>query len=201
MSRKTIQEKTRVRGAMKALSMREVGTIQSRLYTAKQWRDLALFRTGIDTMLRASDLVRICTDEILDHNGKVMARAQIMMKKTGTPVKMALTAETREALDLWLAERPAFAGEWLFPGRDRSGHLSEVQYRRLAKVWFRIAGLDVRHYSTHSIRRTKPAEIYRQTQNLEACRRLLGHKSNDITSAYLGIDDDDALNLAENIKI
>jgi integrase len=201
MAKKTHTEKSRVRGAMKALTMREVQTIQSRLFTGKHWRDLALFRTGIDTMFRASDLVRVWLDEVLDHQGKVVPRAEIRMKKTGKPVKIALTGETREAIDMWLAERPSFAGPWLFPGRDPAEHLSEVQYRRLAKDWFKMAGLDVRLYSTHSIRRTKAAEVYRQTHNLEAVRRLLGHTKNDVTSRYLGIEDEDALSLAEKVKI
>jgi integrase len=201
MSKKKDVKKSRVRGQMKALSMREVNTIQSRLHTTKQWRDLALFRMGIDSMLRASDLVRIYLDEVLDHTGKVMPRAEIRIKKTGRAVKLALTAETREALDLWLVERPSFAGEWLFPGRNPGEHLSEVQYRRLAKAWFEIAGLDVRFYSTHSIRRTKAAEVYRQTHNMEAVRRLLGHQRNDVTSRYLGVDDEDALALAEKVRI
>lgn len=181
--------------------MREVKTIESRLFTGKLWRDLALFRVGVDSMLRASDLVRICLDEVTDHNGKVMSRGEVRVEKTGKAVKFALTGETRGAIDFWLVERPHFAGQWLFPGREPGEHLSVVQYRRLAKSWFEMAGLDVRFYSTHSIRRTKAAEVYRQTHNLEAVRRLLGHGRNDVTSRYLGIDDEDALALAEKVKI
>jgi integrase len=201
MATKKVDKKKRVRGAMKPLEAREVQAIQSRLYTRRMWRDLALFRLGIDSMLRASDLVRVYVDEVLGHQGKVMGRAEVIMKKTAKPVKLALTAETRTALEKWLAERPPFAGEWLFPGREPGDHLSEIQYRRLAKGWFDAAGLDVRFYSTHSIRRTKAAEMYRQTHNLEAVRRLLGHQDVYVTSKYLGIQDEDALDLADKVKI
>ena len=186
---------------MKPLLMREVQAISTRLHSKEEWRDLALFRLGIDSMLRASDLVRVYLDEVIDHNGKIMSRCEVMMKKTGKPVKLAIGQETKAALELWIAARPTFAGEWLFPGREPGDHLSEVQYRRLAKGWFDMAGLDVRFYSTHSIRRTKPAEMYRQTHNIDAVRRLLGHHDVHVTSKYLGIQDEDALDLVDKVKI
>jgi integrase len=196
-----MQKKTRVRGQMRPLTFREVQTIQSRMYTRKDWRNLCLFRLGIDSMLRASDLVRICLDEVLDHNNAVMSRSEVFVKKTGKPVKISISSETKIAVAKWVEVRPAFAGEWLFPGREPGSHLSEIQYRRLTKEWFGLAGLDVRYYSTHSLRRTKPAEIYRRTHNIEAISRLLGHSDIKMTSLYLGIQDEDALDLADKVKI
>ena len=194
-------KKSRVRGEMKPLSVREVRTIESILATKERWRDLALFRLGIDSLLRASDLVRIYVDEITDHNGKIVTRAELMMKKTKRKVKFAISTDTAEAVRRWIDTRPAFSGEWLFPGREAGDHLSEVQYRKLAKGWFAACGLDVRRYSTHSLRRTKAAEVYRQTHNIEAVSRLLGHTTVTQTSRYLGIQDEDALDLAEKVKI
>ena len=43
--------------------------------------------------------------------------------------------------------------------------------------------------------------IYQKTQNVEVCRRLLGHSNVTATSAYLGIEDSDALEVARNINI
>ena len=60
---------------------------------------------------------------------------------------------------------------------------------------------DVNNYSTHSLRKTKPSEIFKQTQNVEVCRRLLGHSDISATSSYLGIQDSDALEVAKNINI
>ena len=60
---------------------------------------------------------------------------------------------------------------------------------------------DLNNYSTHSIRKTKCSEIFRTTQNVEVCRRLLGHSDISATSSYLGIQDSDALEVARNINI
>jgi len=50
--------------------------------------------------------------------------------------------------------------------------------------------------STHSMRETKSSVIYEKTKNVDAVRRLLGQSSVTATSAYLGVSDNSALDLA-----
>jgi site-specific recombinase XerD len=56
---------------------------------------------------------------------------------------------------------------------------------------------DVSFYSTHSMRKTKASHLYSITNNVEAVRRLLGHQSVTATSSYLGVEDEDASELAK----
>ena len=56
-------------------------------------------------------------------------------------------------------------------------------------------------YGTHSLRRTKAAEIYRKTGDLRAVQLLLGHTKVDSTVRYLGVELEDALSIAERIDI
>jgi len=56
-------------------------------------------------------------------------------------------------------------------------------------------------YSTHSMRKTKPSVIYDKTHNVDAVRRLLGQSSVTATSAYLGVSDNSALELARSINV
>ena len=60
---------------------------------------------------------------------------------------------------------------------------------------------DVSQYSTHSLRKSKSIVIYNRTKNMDAVRRLLGQSSVTATSAYLGVSDNSALELARNINI
>ena len=60
---------------------------------------------------------------------------------------------------------------------------------------------DVSKFSTHSMRKTKSSVIYQKTKNVDAVRRLLGQSSVTATSAYLGITDESALDLAREINI
>jgi integrase len=82
-----------------------------------------------------------------------------------------------------------------------SPHISTRQYARLVHRWVKSIGLDSTSYGTHSMRRTKAAQIYRKTGNLRAVQLLLGHTKLESTVRYLGIEMDDALNMAEQIEL
>ena len=56
-------------------------------------------------------------------------------------------------------------------------------------------------YGTHSLRRTKAAQINRQTGNLRAVQLLPGHTKVDSTVRYLGVELEDALSIAESVDI
>jgi integrase len=62
-------------------------------------------------------------------------------------------------------------------------------------------GLDPAAYGTHSLRRTKATLIYRRTKNLRAVQLLLGHTKLESTVRYLGIEVDDALEIAEQTDV
>ena len=61
--------------------------------------------------------------------------------------------------------------------------------------------MDDSAYGTHSMRRTKAAQIYKKTGNLRAVQLLLGHPKWDGAVRYLGIEVDDALSISENVEL
>jgi len=84
---------------------------------------------------------------------------------------------------------------------EKEGLPTEYQYE-FEMDWLRDLGVeDVSDYSTHSVRKTKSSVIYDKTKNVDAVRRLLGQSSVTATSAYLGISDESALDLARSINI
>ena len=62
-------------------------------------------------------------------------------------------------------------------------------------------GLDTTSFGTHTQRRTKATLIYRRTQNLRAVQLWLGHSKLESTVRYLGIEMDDALEMAEQTDV
>ncbi len=62
-------------------------------------------------------------------------------------------------------------------------------------------GLDPANFGTHSLRRTKAVLIYRRAENLRGVKLLLGRSKIDTTFRYLGIEVDDAVEIAEKIDI
>ena len=92
--------------------------------------------------------------------------------------------------------------DFLFPSRNRPGaHLSTRQYGRILKQWVAGIGLDPADYGTHTMRRTKAAQIYKETGNLRAVQILLGHTKIESNLRYLGIDVEDALEIAERFDL
>jgi len=135
-------------------------------------------------------------------NGYAVDRATIRQSKTGRPVRFELTEVTRQALDDYLRESGLKAGQFLFPGRrapDQS--LTTRQYARLVSLWIGGIGLDPLEYGTHSMRLTKATLIYRRAGNLRSVQLLLGQQKIESTVRYLGVEVDDALEIAERIEI
>ncbi|KZY34548.1 integrase [Oleiphilus sp. HI0078] len=164
-------------------------------------RDLALFNLAIDSMLRSCDLVRLSVSDI-SHGDGIQSRAQIIQKKTKTPVQFEITAKTKTTLNKLIEIQHLGFNDFLFQSRcKKSEHLSTRQYARIVDSWVSSIGLDKAAYGTHSMRRTKASIIYRETKNLRAIQILLGHSKIDSTIRYLGVEVDDALDLAERIQV
>jgi site-specific recombinase XerC len=75
---------------------------------------------------------------------------------------------------------------------------------KVARVRFGWASR-IRRRTGHSrrspLRRTKATMIYRRTRNLRAVQLLLGHTKLESTVRYLGIEIDDALEIAEQNEV
>ena len=188
-------------GQKRPLKPKDVWTIRVRLQLESRKRDLAMFNLAIDSKLRGCDLVRLKIDDV-SAGGRVRDRATVIQKKTGRPVQFGITEQTRVAVGEWLAAVDAREGRYLFPSRLRGKpHLSTRQYARIVHRWAERAGLDSSAYGTHSLRRTKPAQIYKKTGNLRAVQLLLGHTKLESTVRYLGIEVDDALAISEQVEL
>jgi integrase len=166
-------------------------------------RDLALFSVAIDTMLRASDLVGLRVHSVVDHNGEVMPRFKVVQVKTARPLICSLGSAARDAVKELIAERGTRLDTFLFTSSTSyvNAPMSTRQFRNLVKQWVEMIGLDPTLYSCHSLRRTKASIIYKRTRNVRAVQHLLGHASMQHTAAYLGVSQEDALEIAEEHEL
>jgi site-specific recombinase XerC len=188
-------------GQKAPLKLKDVWAIRIRLQIEKRVRELALLDLGIDSKLRACDLVALRVRDVC-HGDRVSTRAIVMQRKTQGPVQFEITPTTREAVDAWIKAKGLKGDSFLFPSRVRPGeHLGTRQYARIVHQWMDEIGLDTTAYGTHSLRRTKPSLIYQRTKNLRAVQLLLGHSKLESTVRYLGIDVDDALEIAEQTEV
>ncbi|NKB62540.1 MAG: tyrosine-type recombinase/integrase [Gammaproteobacteria bacterium] len=188
-------------GQRPALKLQEVWQIRIRLQISGIPQELALFNLAIDSKLRSCDLVRLKVSDI-SKMGSVSTRAMVLQRKTQVPVQFEITPGTRDLLNNHLRKNDLALGDYLFKSRlSASNHLSTRQYARIAKRWVSEIGLDPSVYATHSTRRTKASLIYKRTKNLRAVQLLLGHTKLESTVRYLGVEVDDALELAEQTEV
>ena len=146
-------------------------------------RDLALFNLAIDSKLRGCDLVTVTVGDVA-LSGAVRDRAVIVQRKTGRPVQFEITEQTRAAVNAWIARRGLSERGYLFPSRVRAKpHMSTRQCGRIVDKWVSSIGLDPKRYGTHSMRRTKAAQIYKKAGNIRAVQLLLGTPSLKARSA------------------
>lgn len=188
-------------GQKSPLKLKEIWSIRIRLELSHRVRDLALFNLALDSKLRGCDLLKLKVRDI-SHGEHISARAIVMQQKTGRPVQFEITEQTRKSVAAWLILADLKSDSFLFPSRIHdSPHLSTRQYARIVNEWVAEIGLDPTSYGTHTMRRTKASLIYRRTKNIRAVQLLLGHTKLESTVRYLGIEVDDALEMAEQTEI
>ena len=193
--------KGKIIGQKMPFKLKEIWAIRVRLQLGHRSRELALFDLGLDSKLRACDLVKLRVRDIC-HGDRVATRATIVQQKTSLPVQFEITQPTRDAVSDWLKVANLRSDDYLFPSRiHESPHLGTRQYARIVDSWVQEIGLDMADYGTHSMRRTKASLIYRRTKNLRAVQLLLGHTKLESTVRYLGIEVEDALEMAEQTEI
>jgi integrase len=188
-------------GQKAPLKLKDIWAVRVRLQLTDNTRDLALFNLAIDSKLRACDLVKIKVRDI-SHGDLIAARAILMQQKTKRPVQFEITEPTRDAVIKWIHLAGLKSDDFLFQSRLKdSEHLSTRQYARIVHKWVSDIGLDTASYGTHTMRRTKASLIYRRTKNLRAIQLLLGHSKIESTVRYLGIEVEDALEMAEQTEV
>ncbi|HZP92663.1 MAG TPA: tyrosine-type recombinase/integrase [Burkholderiales bacterium] len=193
--------KSKLVGQKTPLKLKNIWAIRIRLELSHRTRDLALFDLAIDSKLRACDLVKLRVRDV-SHGERIAARTIVMQQKTQRPVQFEITEQTQDALAAWIRRASLRSDDFLFPSRmHESPHLSTRQYARIVNGWVREIGLDPAAYGTHTMRRTKASLIYRRTKNLRAVQLLLGHTKLESTVRYLGIEVDDALEIAEQTEV
>ena len=193
--------KHQIIGQKRPLKISHIWGIRIRLRMEDNKRDLALFNMALDSKLRGCDLVKLLVSDVMS-GGAVMRRALVTQQKTGSPVQFEITEGTRKSVLEWINFKGLNYSSYLFPSAKVLGeHICTRQNNRIFHGWIEKLGLDPTLYSTHTMRRTKAYLIYKKTKNLRVVQLLLGHKKLESTVRYLGIEVDDALDIAESLDI
>lgn len=129
-------------------SLKDIKTIKKLL--EKKPRDLALFTVGINTNLRASDLLQITVGMV--RGLKSMDEIEIKERKTGKVRRVSLNDACIETIQGLLASRTYHDGDCLFKSQ-RGAVLTVASVNRLVKGWCKAINLKG-NYGSHTLRKT-----------------------------------------------
>ena len=180
-------------GPKRAFTLEQVQLIRATLDAVGDKRELALFETGISTVLRSSDLLSLRVSDVMAEGG-VIDSFHVRQGKTQRNVLVSLSDKAKVALAAYITEVD------LDPC-DKLWKIGRLRHSQLVKKWARMAYTDPRFYSTHSIRRTTPTYIHKETGSHEIPRKLLGHVNLARTATYLGVEDVEAHAIKKRLEM
>ena len=150
-------------------------------------RDLALFSTAIDTMLRTQDLVGLRVKDVRKRNRVMRDTLELATTKHRPRIQCVLSNTTKDVLEKWIEQSVKKPSDYVFTGRLGGGlaPMSARQLSRLVKTWTTGIGLDASSYGVESLRRTRAIYILDKTANMEVVRIILGLATIEATARYL----------------
>lgn len=149
-------------------------------------RDLILFKIGINSGLRISDLTTLRIEDV-----KGQEHAKVKERKTGKWNKLVISPKLqkmiREYIKTQLDDRDA---GWLFPSRKtkdgKENHISTKQGYRVIKDSADRIGYKA-PLGTHTLRKTYGYHLYLSGMDVTRIMALLNHSAPSVTLNYIGI--------------
>ena len=167
-------------------NLKDIKSIK-KLLKAEHPRDYCLFILGINTNLRASDLLSITVEQVEDL--QVGDEIVLKEKKTGKTRRITLNEAAVEAIQYYLNSVELEPEDHLF--KSQRGTLTVQSVNRLVKTWCRQLNLKG-NYGSHTLRKTFG---YHQRVQLNTSipelMVMFNHSTQRQTLDYLCIQDDE----------
>ena len=168
-------------------------TLVRKLYRDKKYRISLLIGCGIFFGLRISDLLRLTWNMLINSEAKFV----LTEKKTGKRREVKINKEFQKhikdcykALHIENMDEPCFL--------STKGKPYSVQWiNHVLKELKDHYNLKIRHFSTHSLRKTFGRKVFESSDNAELAlvklMELFNHSSVSITKRYLGLRQEEIL--------
>lgn len=148
-----------------------------------------IFKFGINTGLRISDIIPIRVSSIFLEDGSFKDYFSLTEKKTKKQKKIKLNETLRNTLTSYVSEKSLTIDDYLFPSQ-KGGYVGRIQIYRILKQT--AAALDIENFGTHSLRKTWGYWTYRISHyNIGLIMDTFNHSSPTVTLRYIGINQDE----------
>ena len=184
-------------GQKKPFTEDQINILKTLLINKGEIKELALFSLGIDTMLRASDLLSVKVEDVIDYKDDATLCFNVKQDKTKKPLLVKFSPKTGDQMKQLIKAQKKKPTDYLFTCYKKKSPMTHSTYVRLIKKWCGYLGLDPKNYAAHSTRRTRAVLFFNKTKNLRFVQEALGHDNINSTVQYINIDRDEALSMYE----
>ena len=173
-----------------------VEPIRSKVKIKQMYRYLAnkdpkyglLFKFGLNTGLRISDILPVKFKDVCNEYGEFRDYFILKERKTGKEKKIKLNKALRKAIEAHAKDKNLTPDSYLFSSK-KGKHLGRIQAYRVMKEAARIVGIE--NFGTHSLRKTWGYWTYKMSKyNIGLIMDTFNHSSPHITLRYIGINQD-----------
>ena len=148
-----------------------------------------LFKCGLNTGLRISDILPLKVKDIFNENGQFKDYLIINEKKTGKEKKIKLNNALRKILYSYVKTHMLPRDSYLFLSRKTGNNIKRIQAYKVLKEAANVCGVE--NFGTHSMRKTWGYWTYKASKfNIGLIMETFNHSSQNITLRYIGIDQD-----------
>ncbi len=147
-----------------------------------------IFKFGLNTGLRISDILPLKVDDIFYDNGKYHDYLVLNEKKTKKEKKIKINNALRKAIEPYIKEHGLSKNDYLFPS-NKGGYIGRIQAYRVLKEAAELIGIE--NFGTHSLRKTWGYWTYKISKfNIGLIMETFNHSSPSITLRYIGVNQD-----------
>ena len=158
----------------------------------KSPRDALLFQTGVNTVLRIGDLLRLKVKDVYK-DGKIREYIELNEQKTGKFNRIKITKTLAPVLENYikrygLAEFPDYY--LFFKTKHDHGRNEPITRDWASKVLCAAAATcGIENFNTQSMRKTHAYHVYMATEkNIALVQRMLNHSHPAVTLRYIGVE-------------
>jgi len=148
-----------------------------------------LFKVGLNTGLRISDILPLRVCDIYNERGSFKEYLVVKEKKTGKEKKIKLNEAIRKAICAYVTTNQFSGDSFLFYSKKSGGHILRIQAYKVLKEAAELCGVE--NFGTHSMRKTWGYWTYKASKfNIGLIMETFNHSSQYVTLRYIGVNQD-----------
>ena len=157
----------------------------------KTGRNALLFRLGINSALRVSDLLELRYNDIFHDDYRFKEYIRTRESKTNKWKQFKPSEKVRAMLKSYAKKHKLQKDDYLFFSfrSGKSVSIDRTNTWRILASDAKIVG--IQNFGTHSLRKTFGYHYYKNTKDIATLMKVFNHGSQNITLRYIGIEQED----------